>query len=244
MGLSYSKRLAYAVAASLVLHFLILIAVFGGRGGRSGPLRMPGLLFVELISLGSKGAEARMAPGPTPFAQQFPAPERPDREPLPALDTECWKGREPVPDTRKTEAKKSSSQNPSGLREGEPLGPEISLPRVDLEAAPDRGGRNPGMDADGREAPLRPPQCAHCPAPRYPAQAQDRGLEGEVVLKVEVLADGRVGDVYVMTSSGFPILDDTALAAVKSWTFYPATRENVPAPTSQQIRVPFVLPAP
>ena len=239
--MSHSKRLACAGAASLVLHLLVLVAVFGGQGGRPGPLRMPGLLFVELISLGSKGAEASMASEPTPFAQQSPPPERTESDPLPALDTVSCKGSEPVPDTKKADAKKSSSRNPAGLSQAEPSGPEIALPRIG-PSPPRRGTRNPG--ADNPEPPLNPPQCALCPAPRYPALAQDRGLEGEVVLRIEVLADGRVGDVYVVTSSGFPLLDDAALAAVKSWTFYPATQNNLPAPASQQIRVPFVLPAP
>jgi TonB family protein len=242
MGLSHSKRLAYALAASLMTHVVVLVAVFGGRGGSPGPLRMPGLFFVDLINLGTRGAEASMAPEPTPFVLRSPGPDRSDTGPLPALDTTNCDGREPLPEAVKLQAKTNAGLNPSGLRRGDAAGPEISLPWVDLEPAPPPvPARKP---AGVPEVPLNPPQCAHCPAPRYPALAQERGLEGEVVLKIEVLADGRVGDVYVVSSSGFPSLDDAALAAVKGWTFYPATRDNVPAPTSQQIRIPFALPAP
>ena len=62
------------------------------------------------------------------------------------------------------------------------------------------------------------------PAPVYPAQAQDRGLEGQVILKVQVLASGRAGTVSVAKSSGHRILDDAAIKAVSAWAFDPAKR--------------------
>ena len=49
------------------------------------------------------------------------------------------------------------------------------------------------------------------PPPKYPMLARRRGWEGTVQLSVLVLEDGRVGDISVLTSSGHPLLDDTAL---------------------------------
>lgn len=45
----------------------------------------------------------------------------------------------------------------------------------------------------------------------YPEQARRLGVEGTVELYVELADDGRVEDVRVVTSSGFPILDNAAV---------------------------------
>lgn len=45
----------------------------------------------------------------------------------------------------------------------------------------------------------------------YPEQARKLGLEGTVELFVELSDDGRVQDVQVVASSGFPILDNAAV---------------------------------
>lgn len=62
------------------------------------------------------------------------------------------------------------------------------------------------------------------PRPSYPPAARRLGLRGRVVLKVEVLADGRAGQVLLHTSSGYGILDNAALQTVKTWRFTPARR--------------------
>lgn len=59
-------------------------------------------------------------------------------------------------------------------------------------------------------------------SPAYPLAARRMGLQGRVVLQVEVLADGRCGGIAIQTSSGYAMLDNAALEAVKSWHFVPA----------------------
>jgi len=68
------------------------------------------------------------------------------------------------------------------------------------------------------------PKYAENPKPLYPREARKKGVQGEVVLKVEVLSNGLVGQVEVKKSSGHEILDHTALSAVKQWKFFPAKR--------------------
>ncbi len=62
------------------------------------------------------------------------------------------------------------------------------------------------------------------PRPPYPMAARRMGFHGKVVLDVEVLAEGRAGDVKVHQSSGYDILDNAALQTVKAWRFTPARR--------------------
>jgi len=59
-------------------------------------------------------------------------------------------------------------------------------------------------------------------SPVYPLAARRMGLQGRVVLQVEVLAAGRCGGISIQTSSGYAMLDNAALEAVKSWRFIPA----------------------
>jgi protein TonB len=74
------------------------------------------------------------------------------------------------------------------------------------------------------EVTLIHPKYADNPKPLYPKEARKKGFQGEVVLKVEVLSNGLVGQVEVKKSSGHEILDRSALSAVRHWKFFPATR--------------------
>lgn len=60
------------------------------------------------------------------------------------------------------------------------------------------------------------------PPPSYPAAAKRAGEQGRVLLRVRVDARGEVEHVVVQTTSGFPRLDEAALAAVRRWRFVPA----------------------
>ena len=56
----------------------------------------------------------------------------------------------------------------------------------------------------------------------YPMAARRMGLQGRVVLDVEVLAEGLCGQVNVRQSSGHEVLDNAAMQSVKTWKFIPA----------------------
>ncbi len=89
--------------------------------------------------------------------------------------------------------------------------------------------------------PQTPAAYQQTPVPAYPAAAREQGLEGIVVLNVEVLASGRVGEVHIAVSSGARLLDESAMEAVKRWTFTPA-REGARAVDSLvEVPVQFTL---
>jgi len=64
--------------------------------------------------------------------------------------------------------------------------------------------------------------------PDYPRTAREAGWEGTVMLRVEVLPDGSAGTVSVKRSSGYAILDDAAITAVRRWHFPTAMDGNFP----------------
>lgn len=60
------------------------------------------------------------------------------------------------------------------------------------------------------------------PAPPYPPMSRRLGETGQVMLRVQVNAQGTVLDVAIEQSSGYPRLDAAARAAVMKWRFVPA----------------------
>jgi periplasmic protein TonB len=77
--------------------------------------------------------------------------------------------------------------------------------------------------------------------PAYPAQDVRLGNEGTVVLAVNVLPDGRVGEVRLVETSGFPRLDASALAEARRWRFKPGTEDGKPAAMWKQLPITFRL---
>jgi periplasmic protein TonB len=77
--------------------------------------------------------------------------------------------------------------------------------------------------------------------PDYPQEARRRGLQGKVLLRVEVSAQGMPLSVAVATSSGYGALDQAALAAVERWRFTPATRDGAPVAGAAEVPIQFRL---
>ena len=67
-----------------------------------------------------------------------------------------------------------------------------------------------------------PPKILFNPIPPYPRIARKLGLEGQTLLRVEILQDGRPGTVKVRESCGHTVLDEAAARAIKKWKFTPA----------------------
>jgi periplasmic protein TonB len=77
--------------------------------------------------------------------------------------------------------------------------------------------------------------------PDYPAEARRRGLQGRTLLRVEVSAAGTALVVQIVASSGYPVLDQAALAAVREWRFDPATLDGKPVSGAVELPVRFRL---
>ena len=79
------------------------------------------------------------------------------------------------------------------------------------------------------------------PPPNYPAQAVKLGWEGTVLLRVHVLANGKVEGVEVSESSGRKLLDDEAIRTVRKWLFVPAKRGESPIDGWATVPIEFLL---
>jgi len=90
---------------------------------------------------------------------------------------------------------------------------EPAAPAGGQASAPATGGGRAGQRAGVSRL--------HTPRPEYPSAARESGAEGVTVLRLEVRADGSVGEIVVVASSGWESLDLAAVAGVRRWKFVP-----------------------
>jgi TonB family protein len=62
-----------------------------------------------------------------------------------------------------------------------------------------------------------------------------------VTLRIELLADGTVGEVEVARSSGYLVLDTAAQDAARTWTHKPAMHNGQPVTRQVSLNVHFAL---
>lgn len=141
------------------------------------------------------------------------------------------RGADATPPLLLEQAKGSSADAGKGLGQGSGMG---------------QGGSGSGL-GEGEEgfgwglSGVSSPRYAQNPKPLYPQEARAKGYQGKVLLRVEVLANGRVGQVALKKSSGCEALDRSALAAVKEWRFIPARKGAVAVPVWVVIPIKFQL---
>ncbi len=127
----------------------------------------------------------------------------------------------PQPKPKPREPDPLPSEEPAPKEEAQPVKQEATPPSpVVLDAEPD-------YRADYLNNP-RPP---------YPMVARRMGYHGKVILNVEVLAEGKAGQVLLHQSCGHDILDNAAVQTVKTWRFTPARRLG--QPVTQWFLVPI-----
>ncbi|WP_431265341.1 energy transducer TonB [Roseateles chitinivorans] len=80
-------------------------------------------------------------------------------------------------------------------------------------------------------------------ARHYPAMLRDRGIQGQVVLRVKVDADGHAAEVVVSGGSGWRLLDEAARRVAESCPFIPARRGDQRLVSWVEYPVRFALQA-
>jgi len=86
---------------------------------------------------------------------------------------------------------------------------------------------------------IKPPQKTKHVAPQYPAIAQSARVQGIVIIEATIGPTGKVTDAKVLRSQ--PLLDQSALAAVRQWEFTPTLLNGVPVPVIMTVTVQFTL---
>jgi len=115
---------------------------------------------------------------------------------------------------------------------GEVLGSRSSVPA--LVKTPDPAPKRIRLAQRVVEANL-----IHDVTPIYPSEAGRARIEGAVVLLAVIGKDGSVEDVRV--ESGFPILAQAAIDAVKQWRYRPYLLNGEPVEVDSRITINFTL---
>lgn len=75
----------------------------------------------------------------------------------------------------------------------------------------------------------------------YPPESIRRGEKGCTMIRYLIQADGSVGERIIVTSSGYPKIDQAALSVVGRWRFRPAIQNGQPIAMWAQAGVIFWL---
>ena len=137
---------------------------------------------------------------------------------------------EPAPSIVPSVAATDRSRRPSHALEHTHAPPLQPSRRVLLAQSPRQPGRSRGKVGILRSIP-----------PSYPRIAKEKGWEGTVILRVTVSPGGRADAIQIRKSSGYPVLDEAAVHAVKTWQFRPAYDGTIPLRTRVDIPIHFDL---
>lgn len=224
---------------SCLLHLGLATGLVVGQHWVSAAIRPP-VLPVQLVTLETQepSREAPPAP-PAPRATIRPPrllePPRPQAAaPVPRTEIPPPPSAPVVQATTPPASEPVSSGTPAVPAEASaaPAGPATTIVSSLSVATAPAVAPAPAAAAIGPSAAATPetvtrqarPQGGYQVRPSYPATPRRLGIQGTALLRVHVLADGRIGDVLVEKSAGHPELDDAATDAVKRWRFDPARR--------------------
>ena len=238
------------VLAAVVLHgaaFALILA--GSLVPRQTPMPAGEIIRVTLHAATLATTTAATV-HPAPMAQAEPAPKirrsTPIQKPMPRPVARSVKpiSKTPPPAvavTPKPAAKATPSAPPDVAATPQPAtgeGRAAATAGTTAASGPVRSGEKGG----GANAviPARP-RYRENPPPTYPELARRRQMEGTVVVEALVNGRGRVDGLNVHASSGYHLLDDAALKAVRNWLFEPGKKGGVPMAMSVLVPVRFAL---
>jgi len=86
---------------------------------------------------------------------------------------------------------------------------------------------------------IKAPRLITATPPQYPAIAKQNRIQGDVIIEMDIDANGNVTGEKVL--SGPPFLQAAAKDAVRRWKYEPATLNDNPIPYHMQVKVHFAL---
>lgn len=163
-------------------------------------------------------------PLPEPTPQPNPESTPPPPEPIP----------EPLPNEIVTA--KESPEVAQPTPEPTPISTPAPIPKPTPKPEPRAQKPKPAAAVN-----VPKPVVIQNTPPSYPEIARRNGWEGRVLVRVEVSAEGRPLSTVIAKSSGYGVLDQSALRAVKSWRFQPRTIGGIASAGRVEVPVNFSL---
>ncbi|SDM15423.1 outer membrane transport energization protein TonB [Dendrosporobacter quercicolus] len=210
------SRFPKAAAISCLIHLFVL----AGLGWLAGPFFQQPVIAEQIIELelgvagqdGPAGGDTGTPPGEQ--SQPVRRPPHSDQRQTASELPELRPGDSPAPASPEAIATEEAAA--SGM--GNSAGGAVSATAGGGAAGSGGSGGRRGTGGGG----LAPPGILSQVEPAYPNEARNAGQAGTVVLRIQVLTNGRTGSISVAASSGYELLDRAAIDAVKRWRFIPA----------------------
>ena len=194
--------------AGITLAHVGLLGALLIAASHNQPLVTPPVMMGELLA----------PPAPVQPPRPLPAAPQPRRPAAPAKPAPISL---PLPKTAPSERAVTVPQAPQVRQEPAAREESVAAPAPVAAAA---------QSSAPAAAPVIPPRsdASHLnnPPPAYPVLSRRLSEQGRVLVDVYILPDGRVGEIKLRQSSGYPLLDSAALDAVRRWRYVPARRGN------------------
>lgn len=229
------SKLSYRKTAgiSLLLHGVLIACL--AMLGPPEPVAPPAVMAaieVDIVPVAATGAEERETTAPPAASPPSPssppaAANRPGSRLLPAAN-------QPV----------SAVQAPAADSSIAAIAAAPAAAAEPAVAVTVRGGQAAVGAGEGRHTAgggRTPPAFIAGSRPAYPQAARKARWEGAVVVRIFIEADGTVTAAAVKAGSGYDILDEAAVQAVKKWRYAPAKEGGVPIASLHDVRVRFSL---
>jgi protein TonB len=224
-----AAALPVCFAASLCLHAGVIGWAF------LQPLTLPSVnVAVGVASIGSRGSPEvefisdRPLPETRVVAAKAEAAEA-AKTPAPTPSPSAKVITTPLPEVREEVLPPPAVEKPDSPKK-EPM---VALPKSVPAAQP---APNSAASSGVSRLPSKLPE--NLP-PKYPPAALQQRVEGRVILRALISAQGTVMRLSVHQSSNVPGMDESALEAVRRWRFEPALRGETPV--SCEIAIPIIF---
>lgn len=254
-----NSRLLTALAASIVLHAAVLLAVprLSPAPQTVRPPLVATIILPEISEPAAARAPSAASPPEAPREPSPPPPRVPARRAEPAhVRPPASRPIEPrpaplpqvVPEARPEEP----PAPPAAPLTAAASTPAATAPAAAAERHAPMSEAAPALPAPTSAAATGLPAAAwvpprfdaaylHNPKPAYPRAAIRLGLEGEARIEVLVGPDGKPQKTRLVQSAGHDALDQSALDAVARWRFVPARRGDQPVAARVEVPVRFQL---
>jgi protein TonB len=209
--MTYAYHWRKAMLISICLHVFLIITAGYLMAGLTAPLPKLEEVMLEM-DLVSDPAEH---PGNDTTSPESVLPDeiKPPAAEMPPIQTET-RVSEPEPVVTTSELSMTTAAPPTA----------VTKANQNINSASNNAASSPAVPAagDSSRSGIAAPSILGKVDPVYPSSARQAGLEGTVILKVQILANGRPGEITVSRSSGHAVLDEAAITAIGKWHFMPA----------------------
>lgn len=208
------------------------VAHGGGGGGEHNPIPVSRGKLPK-FSMAAQLAPPALPRNPHPALQVTPTLIGPDALKVPNINSDHWGDPLAKFDT-------DSNGPGSGGGMGSGSGGGIGSGKGGGLGPGEGGGTGGGIFNAGTGG-VGNPECVYCPRPDYSDEARKAKYQGDVLLSVVVLPNGKASDIEVIKSPGMG-LDTKAIEAVRTWQFKPANGpDGKPVKARVQVIVTFQL---